>query len=225
MKRYYFRIIFIFCLTSCTNIDVEKRQVNDFNETFNNEQLEVIELGLKSFEIFLNDNYNDKLTEKEKIIEFLRNIVDTGYYRNWKFPIEHYNDIIEKYECSGLRKEYFFYQFEDSIGERILEIIGLEEEKFNEDSLVNFNAFGVYMKALRNVSNPDSLLISYIDAKDAAGMMSYELISGGLIYAINRFDYNVELVKRILIFEFYFDLLKWNSKKEKSSAHNRVDGQ
>ena len=213
MKLYYFGLIVLTCLISCTNLEVEKRQVKEFNEKLNNEQLEVLELALKSFVSFLNENFNEKLTEKEKIVEFLKNITDTSSYRNWKFSDNISKEITEKYETSGLRKEYFYYQIEDSTGEKMVEFIGPVDEDFKEDSLMNFNAFGLYITALRNVSNPDSLLISYIDAKDAVGMISYELITSGLIYGINEYDYNIEIVKRIIIFEIYFDLLRWYSKQ------------
>lgn len=213
MKLYYFGLIVLTCLISCKNFEDEKRQVKEFDKMFNNAQLEALGLALKSFESFLNENFNEKSTEKEKIIEFLKSITDTSLYSNWKFSDKLSKEITEKYESSGLRKEYFYYQLEDTIGEKMVEFIGPIDENVNEDSLMNFNVSGQYLKALRNVSNPDSLLISYLDAKDVAGMMSYELITGGLIYSINQ--YNIEIVKRIIMFEIYFDLLRWNSNQIK----------
>jgi len=215
MKLYYFGLIVLTCLISCKNFEDEKRQVKEFDEMFNNAQLEALGLALKSFESFLNENFNENSTEKEKIIEFLKSITDTSLYSNWKFSDKLSKEITEKYESSGLRKEYFYYQLEDTIGEKMVEFIGPIDENVNEDSLMNFNVSGQYLKALRNVSNPDSLLISYLDAKDVAGMMSYELITGGLIYSINQYNYNIEIVKRIIMFEIYFDLLRWNSKQIK----------
>ncbi|MDX9854199.1 MAG: hypothetical protein RBS81_10490 [Tenuifilaceae bacterium] len=214
MARLYVSILLVFIANACSRNSIDTKQVAQFNEVFTGEKLEVINLGLESFDLFLQMNFGNISSERSRIIKFLEVLNDSIFLDQLKFPSQNRSEtIIALYEKTGLRKDYFFYQFEDSVNEEMINANKCNMALQNEDSLIHFNTTGLYRKALENIKTPDSLVIYYTNTIDAVGLISTKTASQGLLYSIKNNNYNIEIAKRIILFEFYFELLKSNSKR------------
>lgn len=217
MKHFSFILYFIIFSFSCTHFNQEQRQLREFNEPLDPQKIAALDLAIESFDKFLNLNFDSNKTEKEKIIDFLSHYSDTNVAKTWHLPDNLNQEILIAFENSGLRKEVWLYNCEN--GDSQEEIIEPVEYKstINLDSILDFNYDGIYLKSLKNIQNPDSSIINYIQAKEIAGNLSVYISTKGFKYGLENYETNLEIWKRIIIIELYYDLIKW---KIKNSAHN-----
>lgn len=108
------------------------------------------------------------------------------------------------------------YEFDEEI-----EIIGnpdsVDGMSYQEwsDSLLDFNWRGQFIFAIEKFSKNDSVIIEYLDAKEAAGNISPSLIAGGLLY--RNSDLTEAFVKRIILMEIYYFMIRWDLENKKTT--------
>jgi hypothetical protein len=90
-------------------------------------------------------------------------------------------------------------------------------EKELEERIKNslhFNNYGQYLYALAKFNLSDTTVQEYVDAKVVAGNISPVLIASGLLS--QNIDFKDSFIKRILVTEFYYWIMKWDiERKEK----------
>lgn len=107
MKRTTQILLFLFILTSC-----QSNKEDNFNTFIGSEKSQVIELSNDHFNNFLEVNFKGE-SDLERTIQFLDYIATSTDFRpNWKIDLTSAKDILEKYEVSGLRKDFELYGYE-----------------------------------------------------------------------------------------------------------------
>lgn len=105
-------LLVLITLNSCNSSDED-----NFKGFIGQEKAQIIERANIHFDDFLEENFNGR-NELERTINFL-NFIDTAsnFKPNWKVDFEAAKEILEKYESSGLRKDFELYGSEkyDSI--------------------------------------------------------------------------------------------------------------
>lgn len=188
----------------------EAEQIEELYTVFNQEQREAFELAVESFDRFLDMNFQDKNRKADILMVFLTQITDSAAKAEWKFEKEKISEVLRQFEASGLRKEIWLYGFEKE--SEMNEVIDLFGDKAwvmqSNDSLKSFNAFGAYLQGLLNIRKPSQLVIDYAEAKYVAGTFSTELMAEVLLSFLKEDLNEIEILKRIIIAEFYFGLLQ-----------------
>ena len=117
-------------------------------------------------------------------------------------------------DSNALMKQY-------TVDEEIIPIInstdsveGMTHKEWS-DSLLEFNWRGQYLFAIERYSFNDKVIDEYIDAKIAGGNISPSLMASGLMY--HDSDLTEPLVKRIILMEIYYGMIKWNLKDKKTT--------
>jgi Tfp pilus assembly protein PilP len=210
MKRTLLVLLIIILLSSCKTSRDDTDQIEEFYADFNQEQKEAFELAVESFERFLELNFQAKKREAENLMIFLAQITDSAAKAEWKLENEKIREVLRQFEDSGLRKEIWLYGFEKE--SEMNEVIYLFGDKAglvqSGDSLKSFNAFGAYLQGLLNIRKPSQLVIDYAEAKYVAGTFSTELMAEVLLSFLKEDLNEIEILKRIIIAEFYFGLLQ-----------------
>ncbi len=206
-------LLLINCQTQTQN-DIE-----EFNKFLGQEKAEVLNYTVNSFREFLDLNYPDISDENERVSEFLKTLTDTKDY-NYNFIIdkEQCNTIINRWEESGLRKEVWLYWNEeytsplrDSTEEIEEEIMPITRDEGIIDTLdyskfLDSNAGGLYLYGLAKYAPNDTIIQGYVDGKTALGNISYLSVAEG--FKKLKIQYNEPFFMRILVVEFYYDLIK-----------------
>jgi hypothetical protein len=210
MKRTLLVSLIILLLASCKMSRNEAEQIEEFYTVFNQEQREAFELAVESFDRFLDMNFQDKNRKADILMVFLTQITDSAAKAEWKFEKEKISEVLRQFEASGLRKEIWLYGFEkESEMNEVIDLFGDKAGVVQSiDSLKFFNAFGAYLQGLLNIRKPSELVIDYAEAKYVAGFFSTELMAEALLTGLKENLNETEILKRIIIAEFYFDLLQ-----------------
>lgn len=215
MKKILYLLCIPGCFASCIPNHKEAKQLEEFYSVFNQEQKEAFELAIISFDQFLERNFSEGQTPEKKLLQFLEEVKDPAKYKRWEFGRVEAGEVLLKFEESGLRKEIWLYDFEKD--SEIYEVIQLTEKGgvvVNEtDSLKFFNIWGNYLQGLLNIRNPSQFVTDYAEAKYIAGFMSTSLMAEGILASLDKTTGNQSILKRILVAEFYFDLLQMHVLK------------
>ena len=213
MKRTLLVSIIILLLASCKTSRNETEQIEEFYAVFDPKQREAFELAVKSFDNFLEINFNEHKTLEEKLQTFLEEIMDSTLSSRWQINIDEGREVLLKYEESGLRKEIWIYSFEEESEEReIMKILNPGQViTHNHDSTKQFVKYGAYLQGLMNIKTPSDLVLDYSEAKFATDHFSNALSIKDLVEGMKKQNYNPEILKGIIIAEFYFGLLQNHS--------------
>jgi len=233
----------------------QQNDLEGFEKFLGDEKVEALNMLEESFDEFLESNFPIQPTENEKIKQLLQIIKETGEFEeNWKFNSTFNLQVIRKVESSGLRKEFWTYNYEEYIpyyyhqylidsiknenpdtilridSNQIQRIYNSDEEiliienpdsidgmsyKEWSDSLLDFNWRGQFTFAIDKFSINDSVILEYLDAKEATGNISPSLIASGLLYRDP--DLSEPFVKRIILMELYYFMIKWNLENKKTT--------
>jgi len=114
-------------------------------------------------------------------------------------------------------------ELDDLFEEEILPISNIDsaeiarrEEEMEERirNSLHFNIYGQYLYGLNKYNLNETTIQGYVDAKVIAGDISPVLIASGLLS--QKIDFEDPFVKRILVTEFYYWIMKWDiERKEK----------
>lgn len=83
------------------------------------------------------------------------------------------------------------------------------------DSLLDFNWRGQFIFAIDKFSKNDSVIMEYLDAKEAAGNISPSLIASGLLYRNSNLD--EAFAKRIILMELYYFMIEWDIENKETT--------
>ena len=109
----------------------------------------------------------------------------------------------------------------DLIEEEIIPLSNIDSaeiakrEKEMEERIKNslhFNNYGQYLYALTKYTLNDTTIQDYVDAKIVAGDISPVLIASGLLS--QEIDFEDPFIKRILVTEFYYWIMKWDIERQ-----------
>ncbi len=224
-------ILFYICLVACTQIQTTN-DVTKFNELLGVEKAEAFNEAVLSFKEFLKVNYPEIEEENQRINQFLQTLMDTKDFNfNFKFDVEKCARIIEKWEKSDLRKEVWLYGNEDytslfwsNTGEELEEEIipitrneGIEVETVDISKYLDSNSAGLYLYGLSEYAPNDTIIQEYVDMKKAIGDISSKTIAESIKKL--KIKYNEPFFMRILVVEFYYDLMKYSLEGERNNAH------
>jgi hypothetical protein len=210
MKRTLLVSVIILLLASCKTSRNETEQIEEFYTVFGVEQREAFELAVKSFDSFLEINFSEHKTLEEKLQSFLEEIMDSILSSRWQINMDEGREVLLKYEESGLRKEIWIYSFEEEDEEmEIMKLLypgqAIAQEK---DSSKQFIRYGAYLQGLMKIKKPSELVLDYSDARFSEDYFNNDLIINTILDGMKNQKYNPEILKRIIIAEFYFDLLQ-----------------
>jgi hypothetical protein len=223
-------ILFVLILLSCGTTQTLKSDNNleEFNNFLGLKKAEVLNQGVISFDNFLLSNYSD-INEEERTRAFLEELLiayTTKPDSNWLFNTKSNIALIELFETSGMRKEIIIYGYEipNKIKEEediiLIKIKGETEEEYiqrelsdleKRDSLFSFNIYGKYFSGLSKFTKEDTLIQQYVEVRREAGNLPPSIIIN--VFLKQNFNYNNPFFKRILVADFYLDLIGWNIER------------
>ena len=220
-------LIYIFLLTifsSCQESDhqIIEPELKEFNNHLGHDKAAVLNKAVNSFENFLKNNFPDQDEQQERLLRFLQLISNDEWPNpNWKLQTEANKEILEEFETSGLRKEFRLYGYEEDpnrIEEEIIPIThsGKPNNEPSIDSVGYFRALGLFRISLAESSTKDSLIMKYVGAR-RIGNLPYENLAEGLL--ANNISYSNPIHKRIMIIDFYYDLMKWDVERKNKKRH------
>jgi hypothetical protein len=210
MKKTIYLLSILGCLVACKTPNKEAKQLEEFYAVFAPQQKKAFEFAVKSFDSFLEINFSEHRTPEEKLQTFLQEIMDSTLSSRWEINMDEGREVLLKYEESGLRKEIWIYSFEEEDEE-------MEIMKFlypgqvitqDKDSSKQFIRYGAYLQGLMKIKKPSELVLDYSEAKFAADHFNNDLIINTILDGMKNQKYNPEILKRIMVAEFYFDLLQ-----------------
>jgi hypothetical protein len=146
-------------------------------------------------------------------------LYDAFFNKNWNFDLEQNEYLVNVFEISGLRKDFWLYgyemnelQIDDEIILAIMDSSSLLQYK--QDSIDNLMTkiqteayHNQIIYALDMLMSKDTIISNYLEARNMAGNLSVELLINGLLYAPDNYDYNNTLMKIILIDEIYSGMI------------------
>ena len=101
---------FIVLILGCAETTRINEDLKDFNEFLGKDKAEALDQIVESFHHFLLINFPDKKTLGDRTEAFLKEYSESPFYNDsWKFDTTDYNNIITKFENSGLRKEIYLH--------------------------------------------------------------------------------------------------------------------
>jgi hypothetical protein len=211
-------IVILISVFAC-NQRAEKKHssIETFEKILGEPETNYLNEIVADFDNYLASNYPD---HKSKFESYLVDISELGVKEYLKID----STKLIKYRESNLFGKYdtlypdsvwydglsFSSKFPDS--EFIEEMIPIKREgkNTNVDSTINslkneprfvLTEQSRLFLALDSISQSDSLIITYFDAKEAVGSMSPSILAGGLRYYLN--DNNEYFAKRIFIMDMY----------------------
>lgn len=203
--------------------------LNPFYENLDSEYAKNIKSLIKSYDNFLELNYNYCNIEGIRTTLFL-----IDYYRllgenrnlEWKIPDD--SNIIRDFENSGLRKQIWIYESEciarglisNADSSDYVRNLNYEEEifplEYEIDSVIHegdydyldFNLQGDYLETLNKVFSNCDIIKEYIETRRLIGYTAPSLLIQGLLYNSSAIDYEKPLYKLIISIDLYYDILK-----------------
>ena len=191
-----------------------------FAENYDPQKANDLIKAIESFDNFLNVNFSDSMTTNNKIIQFLehelRNINSNN--DNWILDIKKNQELIDQFEKSGLRKDFWLYGYEkaelnkndDEIIPIICDSASIVEQREDSVKFLNMrwqSAESQIVYALQEMNTKDTVILSYIDARRIAGNISYGLLLNGLLTVSDTYNYNNILMKIVLVNEIYSGMI------------------
>ncbi len=170
-------MIFFILTVSCSDKKTDNR-ILEFENVFNERQIQAINLLVRDFDNNLNKAYPNLKTE-QAYKQFLTEIKN-GNIDNWnKYKFQSKKTNFEFNE-SGLKSEIY---------------IQLHKE-------LEINPFGKYMEALKTIKDSDSLISGYYEVREIAGFVSPVIFASGIL--ISDPDFTDYFHKRIVVLEFSY---------------------
>ena len=80
------------------------------------------------------------------------------------------------------------------------------------DSLLSYNIYGQFLYSLAKHTKNDTNIQNYVDARRTAGDISPSLLINA--YLDGSFDYKNPFFKRMLVTDFYLDIIRWDIKRK-----------
>jgi hypothetical protein len=217
--KHIFIIVIAVLLFSCNeNKKIEGERINRFENSLGEKETKYLNEIVRDFDSYLMTKFKDKKSESE-FKQYLTELSESENPDFWKID----NIKLDKYLNSNLFAKYdsiypdtVWYDnnvinvsFASSIGiANSIAPIKRKNQELNIDSLINsiktqprLNEIepSYFQIALESIMTEDSLVLNYIDAKQAAGTISSRLIASGLIYNLSpETEY---FAKRIMIME------------------------
>lgn len=110
MIRNIFFLILVISQFSC----YAEKNIDEFYNYLGNKQSKVLQETIDYFNQFLNDNFKNEKNKEDKIYKFLEYFRDHEMHPNdnWIYDNDRCKLLIEKFEKSGLRKEFLIYGYE-----------------------------------------------------------------------------------------------------------------
>lgn len=215
-------LIYIFLLTiisSCQGSDDQTIEptLKEFNNHLGQDKAAPLKKAADSFDKFLKTNFPDQTDQQQRALRFIQLISKNEWpNQDWDLPTEMNKKILEEFETSGLRKEFRLYGYEKGSNDMEDEVISIIQggdvnAQKTIDSSGYFRVFGLFRTSLAELSKADSLTLHYVEARDM-GNLPYENLAKGLL--ANNFHYSDPIHKRIMIIDFYYDLMKWDVERK-----------
>lgn len=121
--RNVFLFFLIPLMISCSKEEKQKRNELKFKEYLGKEKIEMLNEFINSYDSFIKRNYNKHQKYHDNVFEFLRVTLSDSlgmfgqedfkvFNKNWGIDEKEANRLIEKFENSSLRKEFWIYEFE-----------------------------------------------------------------------------------------------------------------
>ncbi len=177
MQKFLLILVLIICF-SCSQKQTDER-IAEFEQVLGERQTKAVDLLVSDFENNLRKIYPDLSIEK-------------GYR---KYLAEIISDSTTDWEKFKFQSDNTNLEFEQS---------GLWDEVYTKDSVNGLRVYlvGKYMQALYAVKDSDSLIKTYYEKREAAGLMQNELFVNGILSSNPNF--NDYFHKRIVVMEFSF---------------------
>ena len=212
-------IILLFISLFACNQTTEKSdsQIEKFEKILGEQETIYLNEIVADFDNYLSSKYPD---QKSKFKSYLTDISELKIKKYWEID----SAKLEQYRESNLFGEYdtvypdsvwydglsFSIKYPDD--EFIEEMVPIKRKgkNLNVDSTITslkneprfiLTEQSKLFIALDSINQSDSLIITYFDAKEAAGNLSPSILAGGIGYYLN--DNNEYFAKRILIMEMY----------------------
>ena len=213
-------IILVFSLTffSCNQRASEHQtSIERFEDVLGAQEVIYLDEIISGLDTYLETNYSDR---ELKFKSFLIDMREGNVNDHWE---------IDSIKITKYRKSHLFNKYDeiypDSVWfdgqtfvsrfleiELVAEMIPIRKrgEALDIDSTITalknepelyLKEIGQFYIALDTIQMSDSLIIKYLDAKDAAGSISPSLIAGGLNYSLN--EGNEYFAKRIFVMDMY----------------------
>ena len=204
----------------------QESRIDTFEEFLGHEYSELLTKRVESVDQFIRDNfYEHGLSEGYR--KYLKTIESGEFKRSdWDYSNTGIDSLNALFEKSGLWEEIYekpdtvwiegdklhfkttYFDGKDTLvgegytfGQDIGHISNVDSLIQQEMNNLTFNLYGKFFRGLDLVQAPDSTIISYVDAKQAAGNISPEIIASALLKMdANLSDY---FVKRIIAIELF----------------------
>ncbi len=210
-------LLVILSVITCVNCQ-RQNDIEAFDKLLGYEKAESFNSAVSSFQEFLVLNYPNIDDENERISEFLKTIIHSENIKtDFIFNKEQCAKVVNNWESSGLRKEIWLYPDEEytspiygevTVEEVVMPIIRNGEPNTDTIDLSNYtesNTYGLFLYGLEKYAPKDSVIIDYVESKKAMGNIYYKPVAES-IYKL-KIKYNEPFFMRILIVEFYYDLM------------------
>ena len=194
--RHFAILIIGFCALNCSNLKDSRYKC------FKNEQAKAIIKGIEFFDQFILQNYcSDTVELASGYKKFLKEVSELKFdNKNYILDTNQRNKIIESFFRSGLISEFMI---EDK-SENYEEVIIPNDPKDNDEVKYTLNLNGAYVKCLTEHCENNPFLIDYLDAIKSAGLLSSNLIAGGLLYSWDNDHFDNDYVKLVILIELFY---------------------
>ncbi|TLX72409.1 hypothetical protein E9993_17905 [Labilibacter sediminis] len=210
-------LLIILSVIACVNCQ-RQNDIEAFDKLLGYEKAEAFNSAVSSFQEFLVLNYSNIDNENERISEFLKTIIHSDNIKaDFIFNKELCAKVVNDWETSGLRKEIWLYQDEKytspiygevTIEEEVIPItrnVEIETDTIDLSTYLESNTYGLFLYGLEKYASKDKVILDYVDSKRAMGDIYYKPVAES-IYKL-KIKYNEPFFMRILIVEFYYDLM------------------
>ncbi len=217
-------IIFLIVLFSCTSTTKDSR-IEKFGRSLGKDKIEVVDKAVlyldnyvtdkyksedlnSNYQSFLSDILEDKIDWKEFYSNLeLRNINELSQ------SVGLWNEIYLKFDSAYFQNgeivTIYSYSPSDTADKIIIEssslimrqsdLLKIDSLIKDQETLLEYNPDGRYLKALELIKGNDSLIIHYLKQKELTGLFSHGMLAAGFIQ--DRADFNDKLVRQIFAIE------------------------
>ena len=155
----------------------------------------------------------------------------------WIYGYEEYEPKYDIYEIlhpeeqdTSIIQDPGDFDLYDPYDEEILPLSNIESaeiarhEKEMKDRIRNslhFNSYGQYLYALTKYTLNDTTIQHYVEVKVLVGNTPSGVIASGLLS--QGIDYDNPFIKRILIAEFYYWIMKWDTERQEKKQKRHAN--
>jgi hypothetical protein len=204
----------------------QESRIDTFEEFLGLEYSDLLTKRVESLDQFIRDNFYEHILS-EGYRKYLKTIESGEFKRSdWDYSNTGIDSLNALFERSGLWKEIYekpdtvwiegdklhfkttYFDGQDTLvgegynlGQDIGQISNVDSLIQHEMNNLTFNLYGKFLRGMDLVQALDSTIILYVDAKQAAGNISPEIIASALLKMdANLSDY---FVKRIIAIELF----------------------